>query len=63
MGMLQAGDQLRFGFEAADEVGVVGVPGQDDLDGDFAPDRGLEGAVDGAEAAYADALAQLVVFD
>ncbi len=61
--VLQPGHQLGFGLEAADEVGVVGVLGQDDFDGHVAPHRGLIGAVDHAEAARADALAQLVASD
>ena len=61
--MLQAGDELGFGFKAADEVGLVGILGQDDLDGHFALDQGLSGAIDHAHAAFAQALAQGVAAD
>ena len=40
MGMFQPRDKQRFCFEAADEVRMVGVLGQNDLDGDFALDDG-----------------------
>ncbi len=63
MGVLQAGDELGFGFEAADEFRVVGVAGQDDLDGHLALDQRLDGAVDDAETAFADAVAEFVAAD
>ena len=47
--MLEPRDQLRFGLEAADEVGVIGVLRQDDLDGDFALDERLHRPIDRAE--------------
>jgi hypothetical protein len=61
--VLQSGDQLSFGFEAADEFRMVCVPGQDDLDRHFTLDQGLDGAVDDAEAAFPDAIAELVAAD
>lgn len=61
--MLQPCDDLRLGLEAADEVGVIGILGQDNLDGDVAPDHGLLGAKDRAEAAAADLLTEGVAVD
>jgi hypothetical protein len=49
-----ASDELRFGLEAADKIGLVGVLGQDDLDRHFAVDDRLVGAVDRSECALAD---------
>ncbi len=63
MGVLEPGDQLGLGFEATDEVRVVGVLGQDDLDGHLAPHRWLIGAVDHAVATDANLLAQVVSLD
>ena len=45
MRVLQPGDELGLGLEAADEVGVIGVLRQDDLDRDIAPDPRLDGAM------------------
>jgi hypothetical protein len=61
--VLQAGDELSFGFEAADELRVVGVAGQDDLDRHFTLDEGLNGAVDHAEAAFTHAVAEFEAAD
>ncbi len=61
--MLEAGDQLCLGLEAADEVGVVGELGTDHLDRHFASNGRLGGAMDRAEGAFADLLAQLIAAD
>ena len=61
--MFQPGDKLRFGFKAANEVGLVGELGENDLDRDLAPDGGLVGAVHDAEPPTADSLAQFVAFE
>src|SRR5439155_6498619 len=45
------------------EVRVIGVLGQNDLDGDFALDNRLHGTVDRAIATHADLLVQRVSFD
>ena len=52
--VFQAGDGLRFRFEAADEIGVVGVAGADDLDHHLTADHRLVGAVHHAESTGAD---------
>jgi hypothetical protein len=52
--VLQLGDQLCFTFEAADELGAVGVFGQDDLDCHLAVDGLLAGAVDGTVGTFAE---------
>ena len=57
--MLDPGDELRLGFEAADELRVVGQRRADDLDRDLAPDVRLDRPVDDAEGAFADPLEQL----
>jgi hypothetical protein len=54
--------QLRFAFKAADEVGLVGVLGQDDLDCHFPLDELLAGAVDGIVGAFPVQLKQLVAY-
>ncbi|MCZ7627461.1 MAG: hypothetical protein M5R38_18345 [Candidatus Methylomirabilis sp.] len=61
--VLQPGDDLGLRFEPADEFGRVGVARQDDLDGDFALDSRLEGAIYRREPADADQLAQQIPFD
>ena len=58
--MLEAGDELGFGLEPLHEARVVGELGAHDLDRDLAPDARLHRAVDRAERAFADDLAQLV---
>jgi len=63
MHVLQPGDQLRFGFEPADKFGAVGVARQDDLDGDFALDSRLEGAINSREPADSDQFAQQISLD
>ncbi|MFN8504759.1 MAG: hypothetical protein U0177_22860 [Kouleothrix sp.] len=63
VGMFEAGDELGLALEAADELGAVGVLGENDLDGDVAADLGLPGAEDEAVAAFAERRAQLVAFD
>ncbi len=60
VGVLEAGDQLRLGLEAADEVGIVGELGPDDLDGHLAADLRLGRPVDDSEAPPADLLQQSV---
>jgi hypothetical protein len=63
VGVLQAGDELRFSLKAADELRVVGVAGHDDLDRHFALDQGLDGAVYHAETAFTHAVTELVAAD
>ena len=58
--MLELGDQLRLGLEAADERRPVGQLGADHLDRHLPADRGLVRAKDDAEVAAADLLAELV---
>ncbi len=58
--VFQPGDELRLGLEPADEVGVVGELGPDDLDGDLPAHRRLHRPMDRSERAFPDALAQLV---
>ena len=61
--VLQLGDQLRFAFEAADEVRLVGILGQDDFDRHLTVDQRLVGAVDRAVGAFAELLQQIIAFD
>jgi hypothetical protein len=61
--VFQVGDQLCFGFEAAHEVRLVGVLGQDDLDCHFAFHHGLVSAVDYTECALTDVVLDGVAFD
>ena len=58
--MLELGDQLRLRLEPAHERRLVDQLGADDLDRHLAPDRGLVRAIDDAEVAAADLLAELV---
>ena len=58
VGMFQPGDELGFGFEAADEVGLVGVLGADDLERHLTLDQRLGGAIHNPHAALTDAFAQ-----
>jgi hypothetical protein len=51
----------RFQYEAADGVLVLGQPGRQHLDGDLLADDGVDGAVDRAHAALADARQDLVL--
>ena len=53
--MLKAGDELRFGFETADEVRLVGNTGEDYFDGDVTLDAGLISAIYRAIATRAEA--------
>ena len=52
--MFEASDDLRLGFETADEVGVVGITGANSLDRDLTADHWLVSAIDKAESASAD---------
>ena len=61
--VLELGDELRLGLEAADEGGLVDQLRTDDLDRHLAAHRRLIGAVDDAEVAGAHLLAQLVAAD
>ena len=61
--VLQTGDQLRLRLKAADEVGVVGVLGKDDLHGHLALDEGLHGTIDSAKATFAETNAELIATD
>jgi hypothetical protein len=63
MKVLELGDQLGFGLEAADELGAVGELGQDDLYRYLAVDGLLAGAVDGTISAFTDQFFQLVALD
>ena len=63
MGVFELGDQLGFGLEAADELGLVGVLGQDDLEGYFPVDERLPGAVDDAVGTLTDGFLDLVSFN
>ena len=63
MRVFQPRNQLRFDFEAANELRLIGVFRQDDLDGDIATNRGLIGAIDYTEPPCTDALTQLVALD
>jgi hypothetical protein len=47
--MFQPGDELGLGIEAADELGIIGEPGMDNLDRDFPAYLRLERAVYGTE--------------
>src|SRR5262245_64078793 len=58
--MLELGDQSRLGLETAHERGLVDQLGTDHLHGDLASDRRLIGAIDDADVAAADLLAELV---
>ena len=58
--VLQRGDQLRLGFESADEVWIVGEFGSHDLDGDLPADRGLEGPVEVPTGAVSDFVSEFV---
>ena len=56
-------DQLRFGFEAADEVWLVGVLRQDDLDGDFSIDDGLVRSIDCPKSSLANEILDGIASD
>ena len=58
--VLQPGDELGLGLEAADERRIVGEPGLDHLDRHLPPDDRLVGAEHRAERSPSDLLAQLV---
>ena len=58
--MLELGDLLRLRLESANERWLVDELRPDGLDRHLTPDRGLVGAVDDAEVAAADLLAELV---
>ncbi len=58
--VFEPGDELGLGLEPADERRVVGELGRDHLDRHLAPDDRLVGAIDGAERAATELLAQLV---
>ncbi len=60
MRVFEPGDQLRFGLESTNEVGVVGQLRSNHLDRRLTTDSGLIGAVDGSRATFADLAAQLV---
>ena len=61
--VLELGDQLRFALEAADEVGLVSVLGQDHLDGDLPFDERLAGAVHSAVSPLTERFEQIIAFD
>ena len=48
---------MGLGLKAADEVGMVGKMGQDDLNRYFPVDEGLNGAINNPKAARAKAFA------
>ena len=52
--MFQPGDDLRFGFKAANEIGLIGKLGQNDLDRYLSPDPRLVGPIDLTEATCPD---------
>jgi hypothetical protein len=56
--VLDRGDHLGLGLEAADERRVVGQLGADDLDGDVPTEGPLRRPVHDRERAGADALVQ-----
>ncbi len=58
MGVLEPGDEPRFGVEAADEVRRVGHVGPDRLDGDEPFGPGLGRRVHPPEGALADHVVQ-----
>ena len=60
MEVLEASNELRLDLEAADELWVIRQLGLDHLDGHIALDRGLEGAINRPERAFAEAIPQLV---
>ena len=60
MRVLEFGDHLGFGFEALYKFRMLGELRQDNLDRNLAFNGWLFGAVDDAEAAFADALDQLI---
>ncbi len=61
--MFQPGHQLGLGLETANEFGVVGILGQDGLDGHLTPHLGLACAKNDAKPTLADALEELVASD
>ena len=58
--MLQPSHKLGLGLEAANEVGVVGVLGQNDFDGDLALDERLNGPIDRVITTCANTLTESV---
>jgi hypothetical protein len=58
--MLESGDELRFDLKTPDEIGVVGVFGENDLDGDLAVYHGLARSIDRAKGAGANLLMQFI---
>jgi len=63
MGMFQAGNELGFHLEPANEVRVIGSFRQNDFDRDLALNGGLIGPVDDAKTTGADAFAEFVTSD
>lgn len=60
MRVFQAGNRLCFGLKATNESGIIGVAAADDLDGNFAPNRRLNGAMDNAIRPSANLILQFV---
>ena len=61
--VFQAGDKLSLGLKAANEIGVVGITGQNNFDGHIALNGWLQGPVDNTKATAANLLTQLKSFD
>ena len=57
---LQRRDQTRLGLESSYEVGHVGKPGLDDLDGDIPADGRLDRTPDDARFAFAELVLKFV---
>jgi hypothetical protein len=63
MDVFELCDDLGFGLEAADEIRVVGVFGEDDLYGYFSAWLQLHGAIHSPKCALADGGQQFIAFD
>ncbi len=63
MQVFQLGDQLGFRLKAADEIGLVGELGLNDLYCDFPFDEMLPGKVNSAIGSFTDGLQEIISLD
>ena len=60
MQMFQLGDEPGFDLKAPDEIGLIGVLGENDFDGHFTVNHRLVSAIDRAKGACANLLTQFI---
>lgn len=63
MWVFQPGDELRLGFKAANEFGLVGVFFEDDFDRHFTSDGGLKRPVNRSKSPCPDFFTEFVPFN